>query len=69
MNLLQSKQVDYMQSEIRKHQYDSKQLYKLVSELIGKKIENPVSESLLDIELSEKFASFFIEKLRKLETI
>ena len=53
MNLLQSKKVDYMWLEIRKYLYDSKQLYKLVSELMGKEIENPMPES----------------SLRKLETI
>ena len=62
MNLLESKRVDYMWSEIRKHQYDSKQLYKLVPELTGKKIENPMPESLSDMALAEKFASFFNEK-------
>ena len=66
MNLLQSKKADYKQSEIRKHWYDSKQLYKIVSELKGKKIENPMPESLSDVELAEKFASFFIEKTEKI---
>ena len=66
MNLLQSKKVDYMQSEILKHQYDSKQLYKLVSEPTGKKIENIMPESFSDVELAEKFAPFFIEKIAKI---
>ena len=60
MHFLQSKKVDYMQSEIRKHWYDSKQLYKPVSELTWKKIENPMPESSLDLELAEKLVSFFI---------
>ena len=55
-----------MQSEIRKHQYDSKQLYKLVSELMGKKTENPMPGSSSDMELTEKLASFFIGKIEKI---
>ena len=34
----------------------------LVYECMGKKIENPMLESSSDMELEEKFASFFIEK-------
>ena len=37
----------------------------LSSELMGKKIENPMPESLSDIEVAETFASF-IEKIEKI---
>ena len=45
---------------------DSKQLYKLVSELTGTKTENPLPSGESDSSLAEKCADFFLGKIEKI---
>ena len=58
----------YTQNEIIKFKGNSKHLHKLIAELTGSKVENPLPEGLSDKDLTEHFAIFFIEKLKILET-
>ena len=44
---------------------DSKQLYSLVNNLLGTKVENPMLENRTDLELANDFSEFFSSKIRK----
>ena len=52
----------YTQNEVTKFKGNSKHLYKLIAELTGSKVENPLPEGLSDEELAEQFANVFIGK-------
>ncbi len=45
---------------------DSKKLYKFVSELTGKKTENPMPEGESDTAIAEHFANHFLDKINKI---
>ena len=59
----------YTQSEFAKFKGNSKHLYKVIAELTGSKMENPLPHGLSDGDLAEHFVEFFITKIKKLETI
>ena len=48
----------YTQNEIAKFKGSSKQLHKLIAELTGSKVENPLPEGLSDEDLAKHFANF-----------
>ena len=54
------------QTEIAKFKGNSKHLYKLIVELTGSKVENPLPEGLSDEDLAECFANFFITKIENI---
>ena len=45
---------------------DSKQLYSLVNNLLGTKVENPMPENQTDLELANDFSEFFSSKIKKI---
>ena len=56
----------YTQNEITKFKGNLKHLCKLIAELTGSKVENPLPEGLSDEDLVEHFANFFIEKIENI---
>ena len=58
-----------MQTEIAKFKGNSKYLYKLIAELTGSKMENPLPEGLSDGDFGEHFAIFFITKIGNIRQI
>ena len=58
----------YTQNEVAKFKGNSKHLHKLIAELPGSKVENPLPEGLSDEDLAEHFAIFSLEKLKTSET-
>ena len=63
---LRSSRMMYMQNVITKIKGNSKNLYKLIAELTGSKVENPLPEDLSDEDLAEHFANFFITKIENI---
>ena len=47
---------------IKQNSNDSKKLYKLVSQLMGQKEDNPLPEEDGDAKLAEQFSAFFLNK-------
>ena len=45
---------------------DTKKLYKLVGEMTGKSLNNPMPENIPDKQLVEQFADFFLNKILKI---
>ena len=45
---------------------DTKKLYSVVNGLIGRTVENPMPESESDEQLTEDFADYFMEKIKKI---
>ena len=43
-----------------------KQLYSLVNNLLGTKVENPMLENHTDLELANEFSEFFSSKIKKM---
>ena len=58
----------YTQNEVTKFKGNSKHLCKLIAELTGPKVENPLPEGLSDEELVEHLQIFSLEKLKTSET-
>ena len=56
----------YTQNEVAKFKGNSKHLHKLIAELTGLKVENPLPEGLSDEDLAEHFANFFIGKIENI---
>ena len=48
---------------IEENSKDTKKLYKLVSQLIGQKEENPLPEADNDTKLAKEFGEFFLNKI------
>lgn len=63
---LKENKFDKMKSKVNDCFGNTKRLYKLVSNLTGTEMENPLPESESDEELAEKFADFFIGKIQKI---
>ena len=56
----------YTQNEIIKFKGNSKHLHKLIVELTGSKVVNPLPKGLSDEDLAEHFAHFFIKKIENI---
>ena len=56
----------YTQNEITKFKGNSKHLHKVIAELTGSRVENPLPEGMSDEDLAEHFANFFIEKMENI---
>ena len=54
---------EYYKMEFHKLCGDTKQTYKLIAKLTGSTSENPLPDSNSDLELSEEFADFFLNKI------
>ena len=54
---------EYYKMEFHKLRGDTKQTYKLIAKLTGSTSENPLPDSNSDLELSEEFADFFLNKI------
>ena len=64
--LLRASRLLYTWTEIAKFKGNSKHLYKLIAELTGTKVENPLPEGLSNQALAECFANFFITKIENI---
>ena len=51
---------------VHKSQNDSKKLFNLVNDILGRKTSNPLPQAKMDSQLSEDFATFFLEKIDKI---
>ena len=58
----------YTQAEIAKLKGNSKHSYKLIADLTGSKMINPLPDGLSDGDLAKHFAEFFIIKI-KMKTV
>ena len=56
----------YTQNEITKFKGNSKHLYKLIAELTGSKVKNPLPGGLSDEDLDDHFPNFFITKIENI---
>ena len=65
-HMLRKSKTETIQNKVIECAKDSKKLYKLVSELLGFKSENPLPPDRTDKELSEDFADFFMSKIAKI---
>ena len=54
--------------DIHDSKLDIKSLYKIVNDLTGVKCENPMPECESKLELANKFADYFINKIDKIKT-
>ena len=63
---LRTPRMMYTLNEITKFKGISKHLYKLIAELTGSKVENPLPEGLSDEDLAEHFANVFIAKIENI---
>ena len=50
---------------VHKSQNDSKKLFNLVNDLLGRKTSNPLPQAKMDSQLSEDFATYFLDKIRE----
>ena len=57
--------IKFRNMSIVQHCGHSKYLYKVVSDLTGSKVDNPLPDAKLDNELAEAFATFFVDKIQK----
>ena len=64
--MLRKSKIETIREKVNECAKDSKKLYKLVSELVGSKSENPMPPNRTDKELSEDFADFFMNKITKI---
>ena len=61
MKMLRSAKCIYLSNKIHTKKGKTKELYKIVSVLIGAHKENPLPVANSDMELEDNFADFFIE--------
>ena len=57
--------IKFMNMSDVQHCGNSKYLYKVVSDLTGWKVDNPLPDAKLDDELAEAFTIFFVDKIQK----
>eukprot|EP00918_Siedleckia_nematoides_P075764 GHVU01165809.1.p1 GENE.GHVU01165809.1~~GHVU01165809.1.p1 ORF type:complete len:214 (-),score=32.93 GHVU01165809.1:385-1026(-) len=62
---LETAKSSFISDEVMKLKGNSRKLFSLVNNLLGKEITNPLPDGT-DNELVEKFASFFIQKIMKI---
>ena len=56
----------YLKEQIDDDKFNSKKLYRLVNEMMGRKKDLPLPDCGADKELANTFNTFFIEKIAKI---
>ena len=51
---------------VHKSQNDSKKLFNLINNVLGRKTSNPLPQTKMASQLNEDFATYFLDKIDKL---
>ena len=54
---------NHLVGQVQDAQNDSKQLFRIVDRILGRKNKNPLPEAASTLELAENFASYFHNKI------
>ena len=57
----------YLKEQIEDDKFNSKKLYRLVNEMMGQNKDLPLPDCGSDKELANKFNTFFLEKITKIQ--
>ena len=64
--MLKNSKISVLSVKVEECGKDSKKLYKLVTELTGGPKENPLPNNIDDEDLANKFANFFLDKIKRI---
>ena len=65
-NILKSSKVQSISEKVIECEHDIKKMYRLINNITGRTVENPMHESVSDETLVNDFANFFIDKIQKI---